>query len=109
MLSNYSEDEVAGTLAWTLADAAGQERITATAVARKPAGIVLYADPRHARPETCRILVESGIPVLFLIRMPDGIEGSLLTFENADGITGIVKRFYQEGCRRFALFVRQHR
>lgn len=25
MLSNYSEDEVAGTLAWTLADAAGQE------------------------------------------------------------------------------------
>ncbi len=85
-------------------DAAGQERITATAVARKPAGIVLYADPRHARPETCRILVESGIPVLFLIRMPDGIEGSLLTFENADGITGIVKRFYQEGCRRFALF-----
>lgn len=30
-------------------DASGQERIIATAIARKPAGIVLYADPVHAR------------------------------------------------------------
>lgn len=85
-------------------DAAGQERIIATAVARKPAGLVLYADPGVSQLEGYRILQESGIPLLFLIRTPQGMRGNLLTFENADGVTGIVRRFYNEGCRRFALF-----
>ncbi len=85
-------------------DAAGQERIIATAIARKPAGIVIYADPGHARLDAYRLLTGCGLPVLFLIRIPSGLNGNLLTFENADGITGIVKRFYGEGCRRFALF-----
>lgn len=85
-------------------DASGQERIIATAIARKPAGIVLYADPVHARLDAYRLLTECGIPVLFLIRTPEGLDGNLLTFENADGITGIVRQFYQEGRRRFALF-----
>jgi len=85
-------------------DAAAQERIISTAIARAPAGIVIYADPRMKILDGYRRLAECGIPLLFLTRLPHGVKGNLLTFENADGIVGIVRRFYEEGCRHFALY-----
>ncbi len=85
-------------------DRTARERITATAAARRPAGMVVYADPLGSDPDLGRRLAASGIPLLYLIRMPEGAAGSLLAFENADGIAGIVQRFYDGGCRRFALF-----
>ena len=85
-------------------DAKTQARILATALARNPAGIVIYADPGMRNPDAVRLPEDCDIPVLYLIRLPEGMEGNLLTFENADGIIGIVQRFYAEGCRRFALY-----
>ena len=55
-------------------------------------------------PDAARLPADCGIPVLYLIRLPEELDGNLLTFENADGIIGIVQRFYAEGCRRFALY-----
>ena len=85
-------------------DAQSQARIIATVIARNPAGVVVYADPGMDHAGTFSLLESSRIPVLYLIRLPEGIDGNLLTFENADGITGIVLRFYAEGCRHFALY-----
>ncbi len=85
-------------------DLATQERIISTAIARKPAGIVLYADTRSDAAAGYQALADSGIPLLYLIRTPNGLDGNLLTFENEDGIVAIVKRFYEQGCRKFALF-----
>ena len=85
-------------------DAKSQERIIATAISRNPAGVVIYADPGMQSLSAYSHLARCGIPVLFLIRLPEGVRGNLLTFGNADGITGIVLRFYREGCRHFALY-----
>lgn len=79
-------------------------RIISTAIARKPAGIVLYAGDDRAGRAGYRALAESGIPQLYLIRMPEGVNGDLLTFENEDGIAAVVRRFYEQGCRKFALY-----
>ncbi len=81
-----------------------QERIVVSVIRRKPAGVVVYADPNHENLDTFKELNESGIPVLYLIRLPDNTEGSLLEFGNADGITGIVEQLYADGCRKFALY-----
>ena len=85
-------------------DADTQTRILATALARNPAGLVIYADPGMRNPDAARLPADCTIPVLYLIRLPEELDGNLLTFENADGIIGIVQRFYTEGCRRFALY-----
>ena len=89
-------------------DTRSQERIIATAISRNPAGLVVYADPGMKALNAYSHLASCGIPVLFLIRLPEGVRGNLLTFENADGITGIVLRFYDEGCRHFALYGNEH-
>ncbi len=83
-------------------DAAARERIISTAIAGKPAGIVLYADP--AGEPGARKLEESNIPLLHLVRLPENTPGSLLTFESGDGICAVIRRFYDEGCRKFALY-----
>ena len=85
-------------------DAASQERILATAIARNPAGIVIYADSNRNDLPTFTHLVHSGIPTLFLVRLPAGIDGNLLTFENGDAVAKIVRHLYREKCRRFALY-----
>lgn len=79
-------------------------RIISTAIARNPAGIVLYAGDDRAGRAGYRALAESGIPQLYLIRMPEGMNGDLLTFENEDGVAAVVRRFYEQGCRKFALY-----
>jgi LacI family transcriptional regulator len=38
------------------------------------------------------------------MRLPYGIDNNLLEFGNAEGVAEIVERFYNEGCRRFALY-----
>lgn len=85
-------------------DAASQERILNTAIARNPAGMVVYADPDRNDKKAFPPLVHSGIPTLFLVRLPQGIDGNLLTFENGDAIAKIVRLLYREKCRRFALY-----
>ena len=85
-------------------DAASQERILNTAIARNPAGMVVYADPDRNNKKAFPPLVHSGIPTLFLVRLPQGIDGNLLTFENGDAIAKIVRLLYREKCRRFALY-----
>ncbi len=85
-------------------DAESQKRILATAIARNPAGMVIYADPNHNDGKSFAHLARSGVPTLFLVRLPDGIEGNLLTFENGDAIAKIIRLLYRENCRRFALY-----
>ncbi len=85
-------------------DTASQERILSTAIARNPAGMVVYADPNRNDWKALPHLVRSGIPTLFLVRLPEGIEGNLLTFENGDALMKIVRLLYRENCRRFALY-----
>ena len=85
-------------------DTASQERILSTAIARNPAGMVVYADPNRNDWKALPHLVRSGIPTLFLVRLPQGIDGNLLTFENGDAIAKIVRLLYREKCRRFALY-----
>ena len=46
----------------------------------------------------------STIPILHLIRRNGTIPGDLLTFQNAGAMSRIVRNFYEEGCRKFALF-----
>lgn len=79
-------------------------RIISTAIARKPAGIALYAGDDRTGRAGYRALAECGIPQLYLIRMPEGMNGDLLTFENEDGIAAVVRRLYEQGCRKFALY-----
>lgn len=85
-------------------DVANQERIISTVISRKPIGIVAYADPKMQNISGYQKLAECGIPVVYLIRCPKKINGNLLTFETENGIIGIIKRFYDEGCRKFALY-----
>ncbi len=85
-------------------DHATQERIASTAVSRNPAGIVLYGDSSSQGSGVYRVLGEAGIPLLHLVRMPENAAGNLLSFEIGDGIAAVVRRFYDEGCRRFALY-----
>lgn len=80
-----------------------QKRIIATVLERKPAGIVFYPDPTVA-PESCSMLRNSQSPLLFLVRIPEGLTGNLLTFENYDGIPAILRDFYRQSCRKFAVF-----
>lgn len=89
-------------------DAESQKRILATAIARNPAGMVIYADPNRNDWKSFAHLVRSGVPTLFLVRLPEGIEGNLLTFENGDAIAKIIRLLYRENCRRFALYGNSH-
>ncbi len=85
-------------------DATNQERIISTVIARKPVGIVVYTDPQMQHISGYRNLAECGIPIVYLVRTPENIQGNLLAFETENGIVGIMKRFYDEGCRKFALY-----
>ena len=85
-------------------DAQTQERIVLSTVERCPAGVVVYADPKHNNLAAFHQLGASGIPGVYLMRLPRGIDSSLLEFGNFDGITEIVENFYQEGCRKIALY-----
>ena len=81
-------------------DDATRTRILNTVFERSPAGIVLYAGHQEIPEE----LEKSGIPLLHLIRRNGKIPGDLLTFQNGQAMSMIVRRFYEEGSRKFALF-----
>lgn len=85
-------------------DSLSQERIIDTAAKRAPSGILVYADPRHLDLDAYTRLAASGIPLVFLMRLPKNTEGSLLTFDNAAGIAGLVGKLYRSGCKRIALY-----
>ena len=85
-------------------DKQDQERIILSAVERRPAGIVVYADPRQNDLAAFHQLAADGIPSLYLIRLPQGLDNNLLDFGNADGMSEIVETFYGEGCRKIALY-----
>ena len=79
-------------------DEATRVRILNTVFERDPAGIVLYTGGTSYEPPTF------SIPILHLIRRNETIPGDLLTFQNAGAMSRIVRCFYEEGCRKFALF-----
>lgn len=81
-----------------------QNRIVASIAERKPAGVAIYADPRMNHLTAFHQLAASGIPTVYLIRLPHGLDGNLLEFGNADGVSEIVETFYEKGCRRFAFY-----
>ncbi|NCA70627.1 MAG: GntR family transcriptional regulator [Sphingobacteriia bacterium] len=83
-------------------DARTQERILLSAAERRPAGMVIYADPRQQELTAFQQLAASRIPALYVIRLPQGIDNNLLEFGNADGLVEIVETFYSRGCRRIA-------
>ena len=79
-------------------DAATQTRILNTVFERRPAGIVLFTGGISYEPPA------PDIPILHLIRRNGTIPGDVLTFRNSQAMSRIVRRFYEEGCRKFALF-----
>lgn len=79
-------------------------RVAATALAMKPSGIILYAPTDADHSEALDMLKKSGIPILYLMRLPVNTKGFLLGFDTAKSIEKIVMRFYASGCRRFALY-----
>ena len=85
-------------------DRQAQERIIASVAERNPAGIIIYADPEHNDLKGYEMLARIGISSVYLIRLPEGVEGNLLEFGNADGMTEIVETYYRKGCRKFALY-----
>ena len=85
-------------------DAQTQERILASAVERKPAGLVIYGDPDKQNLNAFKLISKSGIATLYLIRLPEKIEANLLEFGNADGISEIVENFYADGSRKIAVY-----
>ena len=81
-------------------DPATRQRILNTVFERKPAGIVLYTGDT----EPACIPQDREIPILHLIRRNGTIQGDMLTFQNAQAMSRIVRRFYEDGSRKFALF-----
>lgn len=81
-------------------DSKMRDRIVQTVLERKPAGIILYSGPR----EKVGIQIPKNLPMLQLIRRQDDLHGDLLTFQNAAAETKVVRQFYAEGCRKFALY-----
>lgn len=82
-------------------DISDQERIFKIVAARRPTGIALFLSPRHSSAEVGRIL--EGIPCVYLSRKPEGCDGNLVGVERGGGMSRIVREFYRQGCRRFAL------
>lgn len=81
-----------------------QKRILRSVFQRKAAGIVLYAGNLEA--DQSEIIPECSAvsPVLHLVRRHFDLEGDLLQFRNEEGMCRIIKHFYRQGARRFALF-----
>ncbi len=87
-----------------IGDERAQGRIIASVAERHPAGVAIYADSKHNQLPAFHQLAASGIPTVYVMRLPHGIDNNLLEFGNADGVTEIVENFYREGCRRIALY-----
>ncbi|UKI33990.1 MAG: substrate-binding domain-containing protein [Lentisphaeria bacterium] len=86
-------------------NAVAQERLMAGILERRPAGIVIYPDPGHPGLAAFRELERSGIPTLYLVRLPEGVRNAnLLEFGNAAALSRIVQELYRRGCRKFALY-----
>ncbi len=85
-------------------DVQTQERIIMSVAERAPAGVVIYADTNHNDLSAFHKLATTGIPILYLMRLPKGIDNNLLEFGNSDGLTEIVETFYNEGRRKIAMF-----
>ncbi len=81
-------------------DEATRVRIMNTVFERDPAGIVLYL----GHPETPLQMPTPVVPVLHLIRRHSGLQGDLLTLQNSKSMAQLVRQFYSEGYRKFALF-----
>ena len=80
-------------------NAVAQERLMAGILERRPAGIVIYPDPGHPGLAAFRELERSGIPTLYLVRLPEGVRNAnLLEFGNAAALSRIVQELYRRGC-----------
>ena len=84
-------------------DEATRVRILNTVFERDPAGIVLYL----GYPEPPFQMPDRELPVLHLIRRHSGLPGDVLSLQNSKSMAQLVRQFYSEGCRKFALFGRQ--
>jgi len=85
-------------------DAQAQDRLIASVINRKPAGVIVYGDPVNSNLPSLKLLAEIKLPTVHLIRLPNGLDGNLVTFGNSDGLTEIVETFYNAGCRKIALY-----
>lgn len=81
-------------------DSIMRERIFKTALQKKPAGIILYAGAE----KKIDLPIPQNIPILHLVRRYSELRGDLLSFQNREAETAIVRKLYAEGCRRFALY-----
>jgi len=89
-------------------DLVAQERIVESITYMNPAGVIIYADPSIKNLQGYRLLEEKGIATVHLMRLPENMDGNLVEFGNADGMTQIVEKLYSEGCRKFALYGDTH-
>ncbi len=85
-------------------DATTQNRIIATAMARKPAGMAILPLPYFTDLPVFKELDKSGLPTVYLLRQPDGAEENLIENFSGYAITEIVRRLYREGRRKFAFY-----
>lgn len=85
-------------------DRVTQERILETILQQSPSGIAVYADPEFPFLEGFRLIEESRIPVVYLVRLPEGIRGNLIRMRSDRAFCNIVRSFYRNGCRKFALY-----
>jgi DNA-binding LacI/PurR family transcriptional regulator len=85
-------------------DAKTQERIITSVAERAPSGVVIHADPSQSDLPAFHQFALKGIPTLFLVRLPRGIETNLLEFNTSETVSKIVETFYKEGCRKIAFY-----
>lgn len=104
-LKNFSMELANGSYFCSVIPLSGPEetqyRILRSCLERNPAGIVLYPGALELKKE---LFASCRAPVLHLVRRHSGMEGDLLCFRNEEGLSNIVKHFYNKNCRRFALF-----
>jgi DNA-binding LacI/PurR family transcriptional regulator len=85
-------------------DRTTQNRIIATVIDRKPAGVAVLPVNGFSDLEEFGRLHDSGIPTVYLLRQPDGYEENLIENPSGDAICEIVRMLYLDGYRKFAFF-----
>lgn len=86
-------------------DAFTQKQIIEAVIERSPSGMVISADQAHNDLSIYRKLAAGPVPLLFLARLPEGVEdASLIAIDNRREFSRIVRRLYREGRRKFALY-----
>ena len=86
-------------------DAFAQTQIIETAMERSPAGVACSPDQEYKELPIYAELGRGGTPLIFLNYLPELCSNaSRIAFDNKKAFAGIVRRLYQEGCRKFALY-----